>query len=277
MARCGAGSRRQCEEFIAQERVKVNGTTITRPGSLVDPKSDHVKFDGTLLRPEPIFHFLLNKPRGVVCSSRGAPRAIDYAPEHAQSLRLFTIGRLDVASEGALILTNDGDLTHLVSHPRFEVSKTYRVEVDGHPTQEALTRMRKGVWLSEGKTGGAKVNVTKRTATRTLLVVKLKEGRHREVRRVCARLGHKVRRLVRTHVGTVALGSLAVGQVRPLSSTEIKNLRSSARTVIRLGTTPKAMVVSRAQRRHRGGPGRRRGPGQRKKKGGTPRQSQRKG
>ena len=124
---------------------------------------------------------------------------------------------------------------------------------------------------------GAKVNVTKRTATRTLLVVKLKEGRHREVRRVCARLGHKVRRLVRTHVGTVALGSLAVGQVRPLSSTEIKNLRSSARTVIRLGTTPKAMVVSRAQRRHRGGPGRRRGPGQRKKKGGTPRQSQRKG
>lgn len=263
MAHCGVGSRRECEEFIAEGRVQLNGRVVDKPGTLVEPGEDEVRYDGERLNPQRIVHFLLNKPRGVVCSQKGAPRAIDYAPQSARDLRLFTIGRLDVDSEGAIILTNDGDLTHLVSHPRFEVAKTYRVEVEGHPDDATLEKMRRGVWLAEGKTGGAEVKIGKRTRTRTVLEVTLKEGRHREVRRVCARLGHEVRRLVRTHIGTVQLGRLDRGHTRTLEPEEIEALRKSAKVVIRLGATPRALSVSLGQRRARGGPG-----GSRKEGGG---------
>lgn len=255
MASCGAGSRRECETFIDEGRVEVNGEVVTEQGVLVDPDADEVRLDGQRLKAERLVHYLLHKPRGVICSTRGAPRAIDYAPPEAASLRLFTIGRLDVESEGAIILTNDGELTHLVSHPRFEVSKTYRVDVFGHPDDATLRKMRDGVWLSEGKTSGAKVRVVKRTKQRSTLEVQLNEGRHREVRRICARLGHEVKRLVRTKIGPVELGRMPAGRVRPLTQEEIDALHDSARTLIRLGDTPTAMKVAREQRRHQKRPG----------------------
>lgn len=259
MASCGAGSRRECETFIEEGRVEVNGVVVTEQGVLVEPGVDEVRLDGQRLRAERLVHYLLHKPRGVICSSRGAPRAIDYAPPEAANLRLFTIGRLDVESEGAIILTNDGELTHLVSHPRFEVSKTYRVDVEGHPDDATLRKMRDGVWLSEGKTGGAKVRVVKRTKQRSTLEVQLKEGRHREVRRICARLGHEVKRLVRTKIGPVELGRMVAGRVRKLTDEEIGELRDSARVLIRLGQTPKSISVAREQRRHQKRPGGSRG------------------
>lgn len=238
MAACGAGSRRECETFIAEGRVRVDGELVDTPGTLVDPQRQTIHLDDELLRVPPRFYYLLNKPRGVICSQRthaGGLRAVDFAPPEADDHRLFTIGRLDVDSQGALILTNDGDLCHLVSHPRFQVQKTYRVEVSGTPDDETLGRMRRGVWLAEGRTASLEIKVGPRRRDRTILFITLNEGMKREIRRVCARFGHPVRKLERLAIGPIELGKLKVGEVRPLTPDEIEALRKSAEVVIRLG------------------------------------------
>ena len=241
MAACGVGSRRLCEEIIAQGRVKVDGDVITKPGTLVDPDEQTIICDGQRLRQPRKLYYLLNKPTGVICSTKTAPDkpcALDYAPKEAGQQRLFTIGRLDVASQGALILTNDGELCHLLTHPRFGVEKTYKVEVDGVPDEAALAKMRKGVWLAEGKTSPVSARLVHKGRDNATLEITLQEGRNREVRRICARVGHEVRKLVRIGVGPVELGKLPVGHVRALTPPEIKALQASAQTVIRLGGGP---------------------------------------
>jgi 23S rRNA pseudouridine2605 synthase len=238
MAACGVGSRRACEDLITQGRVEVDGRTVTELGTQVDDATQEVRCDGQLLRPEPHLYYLINKPRGAICSLVGAagkPRAVDYLPPRARDRRLYTIGRLDVDSEGALILTNDGELCHLVTHPRFGVGKTYRVEVEGVPDDATVESMRKGVWLAEGRTGPVDMEVVHRFRDRTLLAVTLQEGKRREIRRLCARFGHEVRRLTRMSIGPVDLGELRPGEVRALTPAEIKALRDSAQAVIRLG------------------------------------------
>jgi len=260
MAACGVGSRRACEEIIAQGRVEVDGQVVTAPGTQVDPETQTIRCDGQTLRAEPALHFLLNKPRGAICSTSSAPgtsRALDYLPPRARDRRLFTIGRLDVDSEGALVLTNDGELCHLVSHPRFGVAKTYRVEVEGVPSEDTLERMRKGVWLAEGRTGEVDVRALHRAKDRALLLVTLNEGRKREIRRLCARFGHEVRRLVRVAIGPIELGELQPGQVRALSPAEVAALRAAAHAVIRLGGGKARGAAAGA----RGGGGRRSVPG----------------
>jgi 23S rRNA pseudouridine2605 synthase len=241
MAACGVGSRRACEALITQGRVEVDGRTVTELGTQVDDATQEVRCDGQLLRPEPHLYYLLNKPRGAICSLTGAPakpRAVDYLPQRARDRRLYTIGRLDVDSDGALILTNDGELCHLVTHPRFGVHKIYRVEVEGVPDDATIASMRKGVWLAEGRTGSVEIDVVHRFRERTILAVTLQEGQRREIRRICARFGHEVRRLTRMSIGPVELGELAPGQVRALSPAELSALRDSAQAVIRLGGTP---------------------------------------
>jgi len=236
MAACGVASRRKSEAMIADGRVTVDGEVVTTPGTLVDVERQEVRVDDQRLRARPRLYFLLNKPRGVICSQVTEPgkrRAIDYVPDTGE--RLFTVGRLDVDSEGAIILTNDGDLTHLVTHPRFGIDKEYLVEVEGRPSNETIAKMRKGVWLSEGRTGSLHVRVLKRTRHRTRLAVRLEEGMKREIRRVCARLGHEVVRLRRVAIGPVRLGRLPTGRVRRLTREEVDALQQSARTVIRLG------------------------------------------
>lgn len=238
MAACGVGSRRACEEIIAQGRVQVDGKVVTQPGTQVDPEEHKVKVDGELLRPEPSLHFLLNKPRGAICSTTsapGTPRALDFVPARARDRRLFTIGRLDVDSDGAIVLTNDGELCHLVTHPRFGVTKTYRVEVEGQPGAETLEKLRKGAWLAEGRTGEVDVRPLHFGRERSLLLVTLNEGKRREVRRLFARFGHEVRRLTRVAVGPIELGDLHPGESRALTTEEVAALRAAARAVIRLG------------------------------------------
>lgn len=242
MAACGVGSRRACEEFITQGRVQVDGRVVTQLGTQVDPDSQVVRFDGQLVRGQPALHFLLNKPRGAICSQvskAGAPRAVDYVPARARDRRLFTIGRLDVDSEGALILTNDGELCHLLTHPRFGVEKTYRVEVEGAPDEATLEQMRRGIWLSEGRTGPVDIRLVHRGRQHSQLELKLHEGKRREIRRLCARFGHEVRRLTRTAIGPIPLGSLPPGQSRPLDAREVAALRAAAEAVIRLGGAPR--------------------------------------
>lgn len=239
MAACGAGSRRQCETFIAAGRVQVDGQVVSEPGALIDPDSQELRFDFEVLSLPTKLYYLLHKPSGVICSQRispDMPRAVDFAPKQAGEQRLFTIGRLDVESEGALILTNDGELCHLVTHPRFQIEKTYLVEIDGVADNATIERMRKGVWLAEGRTSPLNIRVVSRQRSQTIFQMKLNEGMKREIRRVCARFGHEVRRLVRTAIGPVELGALELGDARPLSKHEIEALKNSAETVVRLGS-----------------------------------------
>lgn len=181
--------------------------------------------DGTELRRPRTVWYALNKPTGVVCTNRdpgGRPRAVDLVPESRE--RLFTVGRLDLNSEGLLLLTNDGELANRLTHPRYGVSKTYRVLVAGNPTREVLSQLKRGVHLAEGVARITGVTIKRRYKKSTVLEMVLQEGRNREIRRSLAGVGHKVMRLVRIATGPIRLGNLAPGEYRPLSSAEVQKL-----------------------------------------------------
>jgi 23S rRNA pseudouridine2605 synthase len=228
LAAAGAGSRRRCEELILAGRVEVDGSVVTRLGTTVDPLRARIRLDGVpLTRPRRVY-YALNKPRGVVCTSRdpgGRPRAIDLIP--AQAGRVFAVGRLDLNSEGLILLTNDGELANQLTHPRYGVRKTYHVLVAGHPTREIVGRLRRGVHLAEGFARVPSVRIRRRRRQSTVLEMVLDEGRNREIRRVLARVGHKVLRLERVAIGPVRLGDLPPGAHRPLSRGEISALRGA--------------------------------------------------
>lgn len=220
------GSRRACEEFIRDGRVTVNGETATL-GATVDPKTQQVHLDGQHLRPEPRRYYLLNKPRGVLCTNydpAGRPRVVDLFPEG--SPRLFPVGRLDEDSEGLLIVTNDGDFSHLLAHPRHRIYRTYRVQVVGDPPRETLDQLKKGFFFSEGKFKVHDVKPIKKQGQSTYLEVVLTEGQNREIRRLMARIGHKVLTLQRVAFGPIGLGRVKVGKHRVLRDDEIEKLEA---------------------------------------------------
>jgi 23S rRNA pseudouridine2605 synthase len=252
LAAAGAGSRRECETFITDGRVHVDGQLVTELGTKVDPDTQEVKLDGERLSMPKRRTWLLNKPRGVICSARGRPdmpMVGDFAPPEARGDRLFTVGRLDVESEGAILLTNDGELCHRVSHPSFGVEKTYRVYVRGVPSDETLEKMRKGVWLAEGRTGPLQIRCLERRREKAVLEIRVREGMKREIRRVCARFGHEVQRLVRVAIGPVQLGKLVAGDTRALTAEEEKGLRECADVIIRLGSKQPVRRGTAASRR----------------------------
>lgn len=225
LAAAGLGSRRQCEELILAGRVEVERQVVTQLGTRVDPLRQKIRVDGIELRTPQTVWYALNKPTGVVCTNRdpgGRPRAVDLVPEARE--RLFTVGRLDLNSEGLLLLTNDGEMANRLTHPRYGVSKTYRVLVAGNPTREVLNQLRRGVYLAEGVARITGVTIKRRYKKSTVLEMVLQEGRNREIRRSLARVGHKVMRLVRIATGPIRLGNLAPGEYRPLSSTEVHQL-----------------------------------------------------
>ncbi len=229
LAAAGFGSLRQCEELIVTVRVEVDGVAVTQLGVRVDPQRCRITVDGDLLKPARLLYYAVNKPTGVVCTNRdpaGRPRVVDLAPSGDN--RLFCVGRLDLNSEGLILLTNDGELTQRLTHPRYEVAKTYRVLVAGRPSPEVLTRLKRGVHLAEGMARVEQVRVRSHQKDSTVLELVLREGKNREVRRVLARVGHKVMRLTRLAVGPVRLGSLALGAARLLTRDEIEQLRRAA-------------------------------------------------
>lgn len=223
LARAGAGSRRACEEFILQGRVDVDGQVVTELGTKADPEVNTVRLDGEPVRQQRSVHYALYKPPGYVCSlraERGRPRAVDLIRDER---RLFTVGRLDEDSEGLIIVTNDGLLTQRLTHPRFAVPKEYQVVVDGRVDPEDLRRLRKGVYLAEGRTSPCEVRVVNSGAHPELLIC-IREGLNRQVRRMLAAVGLKVRRLIRVRIGPVSLGDLAPGRHRRLSEGEVNRL-----------------------------------------------------
>lgn len=229
LAAAGLGSRRQCEELITAGRVEIDRHTVTELGTRVDTAKQDIRVDGVSLARQKPLHYAVNKPPGVVSTNRdpsGRPRVIDLVP--ARDVRLFTIGRLDLHSEGLILVTNDGDLANRLTHPRYGVRKTYRVMVIGHPTEETLARIRRGVHLAEGLARAEEIHVHSRGKQGAILEMVLREGQNREIRRVLARLGHKVLRLVRMAIGPVRLGSLPSGATRPLTRDEIAALRQAA-------------------------------------------------
>jgi 23S rRNA pseudouridine2605 synthase len=229
LAAAGCGPRRACEELVLDGRVTVNGEVVRILPVMVDPERDRITVDGKPLRPARLVYFILNKPSGVFCTQsdpEGRKRAVDLLVGVRE--RVFPVGRLDADSTGLLLLTNDGDLAQHLTHPRYGVPKTYHADVSGCPTQEAMDKLRTGVWLAEGKTAPAVIKVLHRQRDKAVLEITIREGRNREIRRMLAKLGHKVRRLTRVRMGKLTIRGLSLGAFRHLSREEITYLRSLA-------------------------------------------------
>ena len=228
LAAAGLGSRRQCEELILTGRVEVDRQVVTELGTKADPATQEIRVDGVKLPRPRLVYFVVNKPPGVVSTNRdpsGRPRVIDLVP---YSGRLFTVGRLDMSSEGLILVTNDGDLADRLTHPRYGVEKTYQVEVAGSLDRKELERLRRGVHLAEGFARVVSARVIKQYKQSTLVEIVLAEGRNREIRRILARVGHKVERLRRVAIGPLRMAELPSGQTRELEREELRRLRRAA-------------------------------------------------
>lgn len=247
LAAAGWGSRRSCEDLIRDGRATVNGQVRDELPVFVDPAEDAVRIDGRRMKPQRLVYYLLNKPKGVFCTNsdpEGRTRAIDLLGRVKE--RVYPVGRLDATSTGLLLLTNDGELAERLMHPRYGIEKTYVVEVQGQLTAAAKAKLQKGVWMSEGKTQPAKVKVLRSGHRQNLLEITLREGRKREIRRMLAAVGYRVKKLSRVKMGPLRIKGLGVGQSRALTSEEIKQLkRASARAAARVSTQPRRKSTRR--------------------------------
>ena len=248
LAAAGLGSRRQCEELITTGRVEIDRKVITELGTRVDPLTQQIRVDGEPLTKPKLVYYAVNKPVGILCTNRdpsGRPRVVDLVP--AGDARLFTIGRLDLHSEGLILVTNDGDLANRLTHPRYGVCKTYRVVVAGRPDRDVLAKLTQGVHLAEGAARAERVDIKSVHKESAVLEMVLREGKNREIRRILARVGHKVERLTRVAVGPIRLGTLPSGAHRRLTNEEIAALRREGREVVAErpceDATPPALVV----------------------------------
>lgn len=234
LAAAGIGSRRKCEELIRMGRVEVDRKVITELGFRADPLRHKITVDGVPIRPEKPLYYAVYKPDGVVSTNRdpaGRPRVIDLVPE--REARLFAVGRLDLHSEGLILVTNDGELANRLTHPKFGLPKTYLVQVAGEPDREVFAKLLRGVHLAEGVARVSSIKVRRKHKQSTILEMVLTEGRNREIRRIMAKVGHKVQRLKRIAVGPIRIGKMLPGDARPLSRQEIAALRraGAGRTV----------------------------------------------
>jgi len=225
LAAAGFGSRRACEELITTGRVTVDGKTVTELGSRADTDRQKVTVDGEPLKIHRKLYYLVNKPPGCLCTNAdpaGRTRVIDLLPK--SDARLFTVGRLDENTEGLLLVTNDGDLAHRLAHPRFQVERVYKATIAGVPTAETLTALRQGFFFDEGKFRVTDLRNIRPKGSSTILDVVMTEGQNREVRRLFARVGHKVMTLRRIAFGPLKLSDLELGAYRPLRSDELREL-----------------------------------------------------
>jgi 23S rRNA pseudouridine2605 synthase len=223
LARAGVASRRGADELIKAGRVLVDGrpgqlNTIVRPGVTVE-------LDGRPVTSQPLAYLLLHKPRGVVTTARdpqGRPTVVGLVPPEP---RVVPVGRLDIDTTGALLLTNDGALAHRLAHPGYEVEKVYEAEVEGRPTEAALERLRRGVVLDDGRTSPAKAKVLRDG----VVELTVHEGRKHQVKRMLEAVGHPVRRLHRSRYGGLTLAGLGPGECRRLTARELQRLRAAPR------------------------------------------------
>ncbi|MHC4497634.1 MAG: pseudouridine synthase [Planctomycetota bacterium] len=228
LAAAGVDSRRKCEELILSGAVRVNGKVVDTLPVFVDPEKDVITVSGKKIRAERKVYFLLNKPKGVICTSsdpQGRKKAIDLVPVRE---RIYCVGRLDADTTGVIILTNDNELANRLTHPRYGVSKTYVAAVKGEIGGQAAERLKAGVWLAEGRTGRAAVKILKRNPKESLIEITIREGLNRQVRRMLAKVGLPVKSLKRTRIGKLTARGLGVGKFRMLSKAEVAYLKRAA-------------------------------------------------
>ena len=235
IAHCGVASRRKAEALITSGQVRVNGIVQDRLGTEIEPGRDIVEVNGIPVEPERKRYVLLNKPAGYVCTSEDAHARKTVHELVSGSERLYTAGRLDKDTEGLILLTNDGELTNMLTHPSHRIDKTYEALVSGLPTDAELERLRKGVMIRADDensekvlTAPAEVKVTGRFENAALIELTIHEGRKRQVRKMCAAVGHPVRKLRRIREGVLTLEGLSAGQYRELTEKEIEALLREA-------------------------------------------------
>jgi 23S rRNA pseudouridine2605 synthase len=227
LAKAGIASRRRAEELIREGRIKLNGQVVHEMGCRADPARDIITCDGTPINLERKIYLLLNKPKGYVTTlsdPQGRPIVSDLVADI--SLRLFPVGRLDLDTEGALLMTNDGELGNAILHPSFEVNKTYEAMVTGSPTQERLRLLEQGIAIDGVRTSPAKIKVLQRRKDRTLVEIIIHEGKKRQVRKMFQAIDHRVLHLKRTAYGDLRIGELPVGKYRILTPFDLKKIFS---------------------------------------------------
>ena len=227
LARAGIGSRRVCEDYIVRRRIRVNGEVAVL-GRRVHPEADLIEFDRVRVTTRTdLVHYLLNKPRGVVTTTndpQGRQTVLDLMPAEQ---RIFPVGRLDLDSEGLIVVTNDGDLAQALTHPSLGVEKEYLAEVRGVPTRAELRLLREGIELEDGLTAPAIVTLTDEHGGNAAISIAIHEGRNRQVRRMCEAIGHPVRRLIRVRIGPIADPALSPGEWRELTPSEVRSLHGA--------------------------------------------------
>ena len=228
LAAAGIDSRRKCEELILSGEVRVNRKVIDELPAFVDPEKDVITVSGKKIRAAQKVYYLLNKPKGVICTNsdpRGRKKAIDLVRSRE---RIFCAGRLDADTTGLIILTNDNELTNRLTHPRYGIPKTYVVRIRGEISGEQVEKLKKGVWLAEGKTGRASVKILKRRRNESLIEITIRQGLNRQVRRMLAKVGLPVKSLTRTSIGKLTIRGLGVGKFRTLTISEVAYLKKAA-------------------------------------------------
>ncbi len=227
LAAAGVDSRRKCEELILDGAVRVNRKVVDKLPAFVDPEKDVIVVNGKKIRAARKIYFLLNKPKGVICTNRDPQdrkKAIDLV--HTNE-RIFCVGRLDADTTGLIILTNDSELTNKLTHPRYGLAKTYVVRVKGEIAGKQIEKLKKGIWLAEGKTGRAFVKILKRGHKESSIEVTIRQGLNRQVRRMLAKVGLSVKTLTRTRIGRLNARGLGVGKFRTLTKTEVAYLKKA--------------------------------------------------
>ncbi len=225
LAAGGVDSRRKCEELILSGVVRVNRKVVDKLPAFVDPAKDIITVNGKKIRAARKLYFLLNKPKGVICTNfdpQGRKKVIDIVPTRE---RIFCVGRLDADSTGLIMLTNDSELANKLTHPRYGLAKTYVVGVKGPAGGEMVEKLKRGIWLAEGKTSRASVKVLRRSHKESLLEITIREGLNRQIRRMMAKVGLSVKTLKRTKIGRLDARGLGMGKFRTLSKAEVTYLK----------------------------------------------------
>ena len=227
MAAAGVDSRRNCERLIVEGVVKVNGHVVDTLPAFVDPEVDMVTVRGRKLKEAVKLYFLLNKPKGVLCTNydpEGRPRAIDFI---ATSHRIFCVGRLDAETTGLIILTNDSEMVNRLTHPKYELFKRYLARLRGNITPEAVEKLRNGVWLPEGKMQVSGLKVVKKSTKESLVEITTTKGLSSDISRAFLKVGFKVLGLKREQIGKISSKGLDLGKSRPLTKSEVNYLKAA--------------------------------------------------
>ncbi len=230
LAQAGVASRRHGEALITAGRVKVNGSVVREIVTLIDPETDRIEVGNRLIGTQPLFYVLLNKPAGYISTvhdPQGRPTVVELTSD--LPVRLHPVGRLDYDTEGLLLLTNDGEFTNLVTHPRYKIDKKYLAMVKGWVTDDEAVYLQRGVELDDGPTAPARVEIRERGPVQSVMEIIIHEGRKRQIKRMCAAVGHQVVKLTRTGLGFLELDGLEVGKYRLLDPDEVERIKKEAK------------------------------------------------